>query len=182
MSFRILALGCAALALAALAQAQDRAATRAKPELTIAPAQTVTTDQIGRIALAAESPAGIAPQDLAMLQRIAALYRSGKNDEATSLWVRTAQPAAGQGDHKDWVVVESWSYYVLHHAFIQPDAGLRAKAARVRSLRSAGANAQSASLDLQQAMERQSRAYTTLSNVMKKLHDTAKAAIQNVKS
>ena len=39
----------------------------------------------------------------------------------------------------------------------------------------------SAGLDLQNALKKQSQTYQTLSNVMKSMHDTAKASIQNVR-
>jgi hypothetical protein len=88
------------------------------------------------------------------------------------------QPHAGNGKDrgKEWVEIESWSNYVLNRAFIQPDAALRARAAEVRST---GMRHETA--ELQAALQKRQKTYMTLSNVMKKLHDTAKGAIRNVK-
>jgi hypothetical protein len=185
-------------AFAAAAVAQDRAATVAQPAARAA-AQPLTAGQIESIALAVEPPQGISRQLRQELDRIAELYRQGRHDEATSRWIRMAQPHAGKGKEggKEWIEIESWANYVLHRAFIQPDAGLRARAAAVRSagMRHEATHvvqqtsrparpaddSRRATVELQTALQERQKTYTTLSNVMKTLHDTAKSAIRNTK-
>jgi hypothetical protein len=171
-----------AAAFVPMAKAQDRAAPLAQPVAGAAPqpvpSQALTSVQIEAIANAEVLPQGTSRQLSQELDRIAELYRLGRHDEATSRWIRVVQPHAGNGKDrgKEWVEIESWSNYVLNRAFIQPDAALRARAAEVRST---GMRHETA--ELQAALQKRQKTYTTLSNVMKKLHDTAKGAIRNVK-
>ena len=191
------------LAFVAMAAAQDLAATVAQPAARAAaqPAisQLLTAGQIEGIALAAEPPQGTSRQLRQELDRIAELYRQGRHDEATSRWIRMALPHAGKGKEggKEWIEIQSWSDYVLHRAFIQPDAGLRARAAVVRSAamrheathivqqaprrERPSDDSRLATVELQTALQERQKTYTTLSNVMKKMHDTAKSAIRNTK-
>jgi len=170
-----------AAAAVPIAMAEDRAVPVAQPAAGApqpVPSQSLTAAQIEAIANAEELPQGMSRQLSQELDRIAELYRLGRHDEATSRWIRVVQPNAGKGRDrgKEWIKIESWSNYVLNRAFIQPDAGLRARAAAVRST---GTRHETAKL--QAALQKRQKTYTTLSNVMKKLHDTAKGAIRNTK-
>ena len=171
-----------ASAFVPMAMAQDRATPLAQPVAGAAPqpvlSQALTAAQIEAIASAEELPQGTSPQLSQELDRIAELYRLGRHDEATSRWIRVVQPHAGKGKEggKEWIEIESWSNYVLNRAFIQPDAGLRARAAEIRSTGTRHGTA-----ELQAALLKRPKTFTTLSNVMKKLPDTAKGAVRNVK-
>jgi hypothetical protein len=182
-----------AAAFVPTATTQDRAA----PEPT--GSQALTAAQIEGIAFAVEPPQGTSRQLRHELDRIAELYRLGRHDEATSRWIRVAQPHVGKGKEggKEWIEIEAWSNYVLNRAFIQSDAGLRARADAVRStaMRHEAAHvtqqasrpepvaedARLATVELQAALQKRRKTYTTLSNVMKTMHDTAKGAIRNTK-
>ncbi len=192
----------AACALPWLAAAEDRIEKVASPTATVeaklVQPQLLTTQQVENIALAADPPPGATQEERQTLNLIAKLYQQGKNDEASSTWIRIVQSHAGKDDHKEWIELESWSFYVLHRAFIQPDPDLRARAAQVRSalLRHEAthvvqqatqpermeASATIATAGLQDALQRREHTYTALSNIMKAMHDTAVNAVRNMRS
>jgi hypothetical protein len=203
-----------ALLAGASAQAQQQRLQAVTPEQTPPAAQTAQPragaasltnamlldgNRIEAVARAVELPKATPRQDQNDLNRMAALLRDGKRDEANSVWVRVVQRHAAAGkDHDKWINVESIAYtnYVLNRAYIEPDPALKVKAAKVREMpaheathvvqqpataRSAGDDAQLANLDLQNALQKQQQTYTMMSNVMKTMHDTSKSIIQNVK-
>ena len=101
----------------------------------VAPAaQPLNPDEIRAVALQSGPPANATREQQASLQRIAERLRHKDRAQAQTDWAFLVERAARTDKkHKDWIELESWSNYVLHQAYVAPDADLNRAADKVRS-------------------------------------------------
>jgi hypothetical protein len=161
------------------------------------PVTSGTAQRIEAIARAAEPPRTATAEDRADLEKTISLLRAGKENDANSVWIRVAQRHAGK-DRANWVNTESAALinYVLYRAYLEPNADLKARAAKVQATpahevthvaqqparpTTRAEGGELAVLELQNALSKQQKTYTALSNVMKTMSDTANSIIQNMK-
>jgi hypothetical protein len=135
-----------------------RPVTPAKPVVTprtlqVAPvAQPMGAEQVRKVALQSQPPAGTTQQEQSDLQFIAERARRGDFGGANEKWMRSVNHAIERdGRYKEWIELESWNNHVLNQAYIAPDPELSRAAEKVRVISKERTAANSRRVELTQA-------------------------------
>jgi hypothetical protein len=125
-------------------------------------------------------PAGVTMSHRTSLDQVARMLRSGSTTQAKTAWAEFCKSYFTKSNTQSLRQIQRW---VVKQGFIYEGSPLQTTIGSwEREKRAVGANAQVADVDLRDMLNMESRLFQTLSNVIKTMHDTANAIIQNIRS